>query len=132
MAKVTLNEDLVPCSRPIRASLSIDFTENLYLANRFVRTATQCFWLKQGSCVFSGYVCDGGDSFVVEVWFKDKRYRSVKFQGLGYAGMLYVDVQTSLSDALGQDLLGDLHENPEREGLEMRVSGRLLEPLGAC
>lgn len=129
MAKVTLNDDLVPCARPIRASLAIDLTENLYLANRFVRTATQFFWLKKDTCLFSGYVSDGQDHFVVELWHKEKRYRTIRFQGLGYAGMLYIDVKTSFPEALGLDLLGELHEDPEREELEVHVSGRLLEPL---
>lgn len=109
MQKVTLNENLFPCTRTIVSENSVDLTSDLEFAKRFVRAACQCFWLQRGLCRFSGFRSSDAGELRVEVWVSGRLTRVARFHGLPYSGVLFVDLAAGvLTQALGADILGEL------------------------
>ena len=113
MVKVTLNENLVPSRDPwVKGNPFSDLVHNLLLAKRLIRVAAFLFQLRQGSAVFSGYICERREGFFTfKVRHGGVEHRTMVMSSLGYGGELVAEVE-DLSGAIGFDVLGSLAADP--------------------
>jgi hypothetical protein len=119
MIKVTLDDNLVQCEREAFPKLFplVDLTQDLGAARAVISAASRFFWLDTRRLQFSGRVRklhEGeADVFYVQLWDKEKVYRSVGFRNLGFTGILHVELdeseeEESIASCFSQDVIGQM------------------------
>jgi len=139
MIEITVGSNLVVCERqsfPVLHPLK-DLTEDLGAARKLITLADRFFCL-DNAIQYSGYArklddYDGqtgpfGPSVYVQLWERDKLYRTVAFRDVGYVGVLHAchTGDSPISDVLDQDLIGDAC-NAIDGGLAERVVGYVAD-----
>ena len=127
MAKVTLSDNLVPCERTVSAPY-IDLTESVDIAQMIAKAATQHFFLRRYSAMFSGYIAHRPGVFCIELWHEGEMLRCFRVSDLAYSGAMFIDVVPGrLDSSIGFDFLGALH------GVESAIetSGLTCELVGS-
>lgn len=114
MVKVTLNDNLVPCSREkwVKGNPYSDLTLNILHARRLIRAAAQFFMLAKGKAVFSGYINEHEEGvYRIHLWHGEALLRTLEFTKLGYGGVMHVEIADR--EAISQDIFAPLTFLPE-------------------